>query len=174
MGFSSCSSQALEHRLSSCGAWAKLLHGMWDLPGPGIEPVSPALVGGLFTIEAPGEPSLLFNSHFGLGILPLIFLSFFFLAFQMKWLSHRIMKWITWNMSLFSLWPQYKMTFKSMSWRSGKHQPLMREWSRVKKRGSKPSHWAHLCNRCFLPTICWMLSGCWSSASLKKGATRQH
>ena len=92
MGFSSCSSQALEHRLSSCGAWAKLLRGMWDLPGPGIEPVSPALVGGLFTIEAPGEPSLLFNSHFGLGILPLIFLSFFFLAFQMKWLSHRIMK----------------------------------------------------------------------------------
>ena len=174
MGFSSCSSQALEHRLSSCGAWAKLLRGMWDLPGPGIEPVSPALVGGLFTIEAPGVPSLLFNSHFGLGILPLIFLSFFFLAFQMKWLSHRIMKWITWNMSLFSLWPQYKMTFKSMSWRSGKHQPLMREWSRVKKRGSKPSHWAHLCNRCFLPTICWMLSGCWSSASLKKGATSQH
>ena len=47
-----------KHRLSSCGAWAKLLRGMWDLPGAGVEPVSPALVGGLFTIEAPGEPSV--------------------------------------------------------------------------------------------------------------------
>ena len=29
---------------------------MWDLPGPGIEPVSPALAGGFFTTESPGEP----------------------------------------------------------------------------------------------------------------------
>ena len=28
----------LELRLSSCGAQVQLLHGMWDLPGPGIEP----------------------------------------------------------------------------------------------------------------------------------------
>ena len=39
-GFSSCGSQPLEHRLSSCGAQTQLLHGMWDPPGPGIEPVS--------------------------------------------------------------------------------------------------------------------------------------
>ena len=26
---------------------------MWDLPGPGIEPVSPALAGGFFTTEPP-------------------------------------------------------------------------------------------------------------------------
>ena len=39
-GLRRCSSQALEHRLSSCGAWTELLHGMWNLPGPGIEPVS--------------------------------------------------------------------------------------------------------------------------------------
>ena len=38
-----CSSRGLEHRLSSCGTWASLLHGTQDLPGPGIEPVSPAL-----------------------------------------------------------------------------------------------------------------------------------
>ena len=30
-----------------------------DLPGPGIEPVSPALAGGIFTIEPPGKP----NNH---------------------------------------------------------------------------------------------------------------
>ena len=47
-GFSSCGSRALECRLSSCGARAYLLRGMWDLPGPGLEPVSPVLAGGFF------------------------------------------------------------------------------------------------------------------------------
>ena len=28
---------------------------MWDLPGPGIEPVSPALADGFFTTELPGN-----------------------------------------------------------------------------------------------------------------------
>ena len=31
---------------------------MWDLPGPGIKPVSPALAGGFFTTEPPGKPLL--------------------------------------------------------------------------------------------------------------------
>ena len=43
VGFSSCGSQALECRLSSCGIRAGLLRSMWDPPGPGIKPVSPAL-----------------------------------------------------------------------------------------------------------------------------------
>ena len=29
---------------------------MWDLLGPGIELMSPALVGGVFIIELPGKP----------------------------------------------------------------------------------------------------------------------
>ena len=29
---------------------------MWDLPGPGIEPVSPALAGGFLTTAPPGKP----------------------------------------------------------------------------------------------------------------------
>ena len=45
VGFSSCGSRALEHRLSSCGAWAYLLCSMWDPPGPGLKPVSPAMAG---------------------------------------------------------------------------------------------------------------------------------
>ena len=32
-------------RLSSCGSRAQSLCGMWDLPRPGLEPVSPALAG---------------------------------------------------------------------------------------------------------------------------------
>ena len=51
-GLSSCGSWALEHRLNSCGTWALLLCSMWDLPAPGIEPVSPALAGG-FLSPAP-------------------------------------------------------------------------------------------------------------------------
>ena len=33
----------------------KLPHGTWDLPGPGIEPVSPALAGGFLTPGLPGK-----------------------------------------------------------------------------------------------------------------------
>ena len=55
-GFNSCNSWAVEHRLSSCGPGASLLHGMWDLAGPGIESVSPALAGRFFTTELPGKP----------------------------------------------------------------------------------------------------------------------
>ena len=29
---------------------------MWDLPGPGLEPVSPALAGGILTAAPPGKP----------------------------------------------------------------------------------------------------------------------
>ena len=54
-GLSSCGSQALERRLSSCGAWAYLLRGMWDLPGPGLKPVSLALAGGFLTTAPSGK-----------------------------------------------------------------------------------------------------------------------
>ena len=30
---------------------------MWDLPGPGLKHVSPALAGGFLTTAAPGKPS---------------------------------------------------------------------------------------------------------------------
>ena len=32
-----------------------MLRGMWDLPGPGLEPVSPALAGGFLTTAPPGK-----------------------------------------------------------------------------------------------------------------------
>ena len=44
------------------GARAQLLCGMWDLPEPGLEPVSPALAEGFLTTVPPGKPSnLLFQ-----------------------------------------------------------------------------------------------------------------
>ena len=43
-------------RLSSCGSRAQLLCGMWDLPRPGLVPVSPALAGRVSTTVPPGKP----------------------------------------------------------------------------------------------------------------------
>ena len=57
VGFSSCGLQALEHSLNSCGSQACLLHSIWDLSRPGIEPMSLALAGRLFTAGPPGKPS---------------------------------------------------------------------------------------------------------------------
>ena len=46
-------SVAVARRFSSCGAQAQLLRGIWDLPGPGLKPVSPALAGGFLTTVPP-------------------------------------------------------------------------------------------------------------------------
>ena len=54
-GLSTCGSRALVHRLSTCGTWAQLFRSMWDLPGPGLEPVTPALAGKLPTTAPPGK-----------------------------------------------------------------------------------------------------------------------
>ena len=43
-------------RLSNCGSRAQPLRGMWDPPGPGLEPVSPAPAGRLSTTAPPGKP----------------------------------------------------------------------------------------------------------------------
>ena len=59
-GLSSCGSLALGLRLSSCGTRAQLLCSTWDLPGPGLEPVSPALAGGFLTTVPPEKPRSLF------------------------------------------------------------------------------------------------------------------
>ena len=74
-GLSSCGSWGPEHRLSSCGARAQLLRGMWDLPGPGIEPMSPALAGGLPTTVPPGKPYFVPFNEMVNGIVFLISLS---------------------------------------------------------------------------------------------------
>ena len=72
-GFSSCREQGLPssggaqpvtvaasfvagHGLSSCGARAELPRGMWNAPGAGLAPMSPALAGG-FLATGPPEKS---------------------------------------------------------------------------------------------------------------------
>ena len=65
-GFSCCCAQALGCRgFSSCGAWALLPRGMWNLPRPGIKPVSPSLAGRFLSTGQPGKPMIYFlmNIH---------------------------------------------------------------------------------------------------------------
>ena len=62
-------------RLSNCGSRTQLLRGMWDLPRPGLEPVSPALAGRLPTTAPPGKPHpFTFNLYVSL---------------YLKWVSYR-------------------------------------------------------------------------------------
>ena len=39
----------------SCSAWVWLPHSVWNLPEPGIKPMSPALAGGFLANEPPGK-----------------------------------------------------------------------------------------------------------------------
>ena len=68
-GLSRCGSQALERRLSSYGAQAQLLRGMWDLPRPGLDPMSPALAGGFLTTEPPGKPQTSSSDSFNFTLI---------------------------------------------------------------------------------------------------------
>ena len=53
VGFSSCGSWPLKHRLNSCDTWVQILCSMWDSPGSGIEPMSPVLTGRSFITRPP-------------------------------------------------------------------------------------------------------------------------
>ena len=66
-GLSSCGSWALECGLSGCGTWTQLPCGMWDLPRPGIEPVSPVLADRLFTTESAKPFPLVLSAQDSLG-----------------------------------------------------------------------------------------------------------
>ena len=71
-------------RLSNCGSQAQSLHGMWDPPRPGLEPMSPALAGRFSTTVPPRKPCphfclsfcfiLLLGSYFHPSIFQLIYL----------------------------------------------------------------------------------------------------
>ena len=95
-------SLATEHRLqtrrlSNCGSRAQLLRGMWDLPGSGLEPVSPALAGRFSTTAPPGKPRLAsFTYHNAFEILPCCcvgqYVIFLFIAeeYSIIWRYHNL------------------------------------------------------------------------------------
>ena len=69
-GFSCSGAWVLGCAGFSCGTWASLLRGMWNLPRPGIKPMSPASADGFFTTEPPGKlcHSILNSTDSGQGI----------------------------------------------------------------------------------------------------------
>ena len=83
LGFSSCGvwthslglPGSRAHGLSSCGVWTWSPCSMWNLPGSGIKPISPALAGGFLTTGPPGKSSSLI-----LSLSP--FLPYFLLSLQ--------------------------------------------------------------------------------------------
>ena len=50
-----------EHGLQRCDTRAQLPHSMWDLPGQGIKPMSPALAGRFLTTGPPGKSCMFFK-----------------------------------------------------------------------------------------------------------------
>ena len=63
-GFSCCRAQALGHSgFCSCGARASLPRSMWDLPRPGIEPLSPAWQDVFLTSGPPRKPCTKLLKH---------------------------------------------------------------------------------------------------------------
>ena len=57
--FSCCEAWALQHAgLSRCDTWALLPRSTWELPGPGVEPLSLALSSGLCTTGPPRKSHL--------------------------------------------------------------------------------------------------------------------
>ena len=61
-------------RLSSCGPRVQPLRGMWDPPGPGVEPTSPALAGYSQPLRHQGSPSDMFLICISFMIILSIFL----------------------------------------------------------------------------------------------------
>ena len=59
-GLSCCGTWALAQGLGGRDTRAWLPCGMWDLPGPGIEPISSALAGEFLTTGPPGKACLVF------------------------------------------------------------------------------------------------------------------
>ena len=55
---SRCGAQVPDAQAQQLWLTGQLLRGMWDLPRPGLEPVSPALAGRFSTTAPPGKPFL--------------------------------------------------------------------------------------------------------------------
>ena len=66
-GFSCCGAWALEHGLSSCGTLTYLPLDMWNLPGPGIEPMCATLAGRFPSTGPLGKSEIILDKTWQLG-----------------------------------------------------------------------------------------------------------
>ena len=96
-----------EHRLSSRDLRVYLLQGMWDLPGPGIEPVSLALQGGLSTTVPPRKLHSVVKPH---GPVRVFFFSLIKLLAEFDAIDSSV---FTESFSLVSMTPFFLISFLS-------------------------------------------------------------
>ena len=89
-------------RLSSCGSRAQLLRGMWDLPGPGLEPVSPALADRFSTTVPPGKPKI-----FNIVNLKYVKPYWFHNVLSRRWLFTRTLWWVIWRAWMIHHFPPF-------------------------------------------------------------------
>ena len=146
-GFSCCGAPFLEHNGSVLStAWPEWLCGTWDLPGPGIEPTSPALQGRFLTPGPPGT-SLSFLS------LSLSCFLFFFFSAHGRSINHENMDK---EMQILTKFPghfqedgQYRptmaLTFSSLNWK---------KWPNTKQRNTHPQEKCIKCCLQSLPNAC--------------------
>ena len=71
-------------RLSSCGSRAQPLCGMWNLPRPGLEPMSPALAGRFSTTAPLGKPPY-FVLFYGQVVFHCIYVPHLLYLFICRW-----------------------------------------------------------------------------------------
>ena len=77
-GLNSCSMWALENGFSSCDSWVQLLQDMCNLPGPGIEWMSPTLAGEFFFSSIYFCLFCFFSFFFFFTVIFSVFFSHFF------------------------------------------------------------------------------------------------
>ena len=81
-------------RLSNCGSRAQWLRGMWDLPRPGLEPVSPALAGRFSTTAPPGKPEKAL-------FLTIIYTYVYIEAYNYMYISYKLYCYILYNIFVY-------------------------------------------------------------------------
>ena len=81
-------------RLSSCGSWAQLLRGMWDLRRPGLKPVSPALAGRFSTTAPPGKPKFFYFYFFTLQCSCIVLLTSVSISWPIFWTLYQVITYL--------------------------------------------------------------------------------
>ena len=99
-------------RLSNCGSRTQLLRGMWNLPRPGLEPVSPALAGRFSTTAPPGKPTMKFL--YGYRTLYFLYLGDSFFSLVREFFSYCLFRYFL-RPSLFSFWIPYNVNIGTLA-----------------------------------------------------------
>ena len=116
MGLSGWSLQDLELGLSSSGPPAQLLCTLWNLPGPGIWPMSPALAGGFLSTAAPVSEWVIAAQSCPILCDPMVYSLPGSSVHRI--LQARILEWVVISFSRGSSWPRDRAQVSSIAGKS--------------------------------------------------------